>query len=55
MENYLGIVERNQAKDAGVSLSQFVRSVSLTGKIVQRISKSDADTLRQLSGEANKM
>ncbi len=30
-------------KDAGVSLSRFVRSVVLTGKVVQRISKADAD------------
>lgn len=40
-------------KDAGVSLSRFVRSVVLTGKVVQRISKADADILRKLAGEAN--
>ena len=40
-------------KDAGVSLSRFVRSVLLTGKVVQRISKADADVLRKLAGEAN--
>ena len=40
-------------KDAGVSLSRFVRSVVLTGKVVQRISKADADVLRKLAGEAN--
>ena len=36
-------------KDAGVSL----HSVLLTGKVVQRISKADADILRKLAGEAN--
>ncbi|NDV68428.1 plasmid mobilization relaxosome protein MobC [Dysgonomonas sp. 25] len=46
---------KKRAKDAGVSLSKFVRSVLLTGKVVQRISKSDADTLRKLSGEANNL
>lgn len=40
-------------KDAGVSLSRFVHSVLLTGKVVQRISKADADVLRKLVGEAN--
>jgi predicted DNA binding CopG/RHH family protein len=50
---YLALKKR--AKDAGVSLSRFARSVLLTGKIVQRISKSDADILRKLSGEANNL
>ena len=50
---YLAIKKR--AKDAGVTLSKFVRSVLLTGKVVQRISKSDADILRKLSGEANNL
>lgn len=46
---------KKRAKDAGVTLSKFVRSVLLTGKVVQRISKSDADILRKLSGEANNL
>lgn len=46
---------KKRANDAGVSLSKFVRSVLLTGKVVQRISKSDADILRKLSGEANNL
>ena len=50
---YLAIKRR--ATEAGVSLSKFVRSVLLTGKVVQRISKSDADILRNLSGEANNL
>lgn len=50
---YLAIKRR--ATEAGVSLSKFVRSVLLTGKVVQRISKSDADILRKLSGEANNL
>lgn len=50
---YLALKKR--ATSAGVSLSKFVRSVLLTGKVVQRISKSDADILRKLSGEANNL
>lgn len=46
---------KKRAKDAGVSVSKFLRSVLLTGKVVQRISKSDADILRKLSGEANNL
>lgn len=46
---------KKRSKDAGVTLSKFVRSVLLTGKVVQRISKSDADILRKLSGEANNL
>lgn len=46
---------KKRAKDAGVTLSKFTRSVLLSGKIVQRISKSDAETLRKLSGEANNL
>ena len=42
-------------KDAGISLSRFVHSVLLTGKVVQRISKADADILRKLAGEANNL
>lgn len=46
---------KKRAKDAGVSLSKFMRAILLTGKIVQRISKADADVLRKLSGEANNL
>ena len=46
---------KKRAKDAGVTLSKFTRAVLLSGKIVQRISKSDAETLRKLSGEANNL
>ncbi|PXV60029.1 mobilization protein MobC [Dysgonomonas alginatilytica] len=46
---------KKRAKDAGVTLSKFTRVVLLSGKIVQRISKSDAETLRKLSGEANNL
>lgn len=42
-------------KDAGVSVSRFIRSVMLTGKVVQRISRADADILRKLAGEANNL
>ncbi len=50
---YLALKKR--ATSTGVSLSKFVRSVLLTGKVVQRISRSDADLLRKLSGEANNL
>lgn len=46
-------VVQKRRKDAGVSLSKFVCSVLLTGTVVQRISKADADILRKLAGEAN--
>lgn len=46
---------KKRAKDAGVTLSKFTRAVLLSGKIIQRISKSDAETLRKLSGEANNL
>lgn len=42
-------------KDAGVSVSRFIRSVMLTGKVVQRISRADAEILRKLAGEANNL
>ncbi|WP_042371082.1 MobC family plasmid mobilization relaxosome protein [Bacteroides neonati] len=46
---------QKRRKDAGVSLSSFTRSAMLAGKVVQRISKADADTLRKLAGEANNL
>ena len=50
---YLALKKR--ARDAGMSLSGFARSSLLSAKVVQRIGKDDADTLRKLSGEANNL
>ncbi len=50
---YLALKKR--ARDAGMSLSSFARSALLSAKVVQHISKDDADTLRKLSGEANNL
>lgn len=50
---YLALKKRS--RDAGTSLSRFARSALLSAKVVQRISKDDADTLRKLSGEANNL
>lgn len=50
---YLALKKR--ARDAGLSLSGFARSSLLSAKVVQRIGKDDADTLRKLSGEANNL
>lgn len=50
---YLALKKR--ARDAGMSLSCFARSALLSAKVVQRIGKDDADTLRRLSGEANNL
>lgn len=50
---YLALKKR--ARDAGMSLSSFARSALLSAKVVQRIGKNDADTLRKLSGEANNL
>lgn len=50
---YLALKKR--ARDAGMNLSCFARSSLLSAKVVQRIGKGDADTLRKLSGEANNL
>lgn len=50
---YLALKKR--ARDAGMSLSSFARSALLSAKVVRRIGKDDADTLRKLSGEANNL
>lgn len=50
---YLALKKR--ARDASMSLSSFARSALLSAKVVQRIGKDDADTLRRLSGEANNL
>ncbi|EGK00068.1 plasmid mobilization protein [Dysgonomonas gadei] len=50
---YLALKKR--ARNAGMSLSGFARSSLLSAKVVQRIGKDDADTLRKLSGEANNL
>ena len=50
---YLALKKR--ARNAGMSLSSFARSSLLSAKVVQRIGKDDADTLRKLSGEANNL
>lgn len=50
---YLALKKR--ARDADMSLSSFARSSLLSAKVVQRIGKDDADTLRKLSGEANNL
>ena len=44
-----------RAEDAGVSLSEYVRQAVVSGLVVQRISRQDADTLRKLAGEANNL
>lgn len=50
---YLALKKR--ARDAGMSLSSFARSALLSAKVIQRIGKNDANTLRKLSGEANNL
>lgn len=44
---------QKRRKDAGVSMSIYVRSALLSAKVVQRISRADAEVLRKLAGEAN--
>jgi tmRNA-binding protein len=44
-----------RAEDAGISLSEYVRQAVVSGQIVTRISRQDADTLRKLAGEANNL
>jgi len=46
---------QKRAEDAGISLSEYVRQAVVSGQIVPRISRQDADTLRKLAGEANNL
>ena len=53
LDEYRTITDR--AKAVGVTLSRFIRSAILKGKVVQRITPEDAGILRQLSGMANNL
>lgn len=46
---------KDNAKKSGVKISKYARLMILTGKVVQRFTREDADTLRKLSGEANNL
>ena len=46
---------QKRAEDAGISLSEYIRQAVVSGQIVTRISRQDADTLRKLAGEANNL
>jgi hypothetical protein len=46
---------QKRAEDAGISLSEYVRQAVVTGQIIPRMTRQDADTLRKLAGEANNL
>lgn len=44
---------RKRASEAGILLSDYIRQAILSGEIVSRLNKQDANVIRQLAGEAN--
>ena len=46
---------QKRAENAGISLSEYVRQAVVSGQIVPRISRQDADTIRKLAGESNNL
>lgn len=46
---------RKRALQAGLPLSNYIRQAVIRGKIVSRISRQDAEVIRQLAGEANNL
>ena len=46
---------QKRAENAGISLSEYVRQAVVSGQVVPRISRQDADTIRKLAGESNNL
>ena len=46
---------RKRTLQAGVPLSNYIRQAVIRGKIVTRMSRQDAEVIRQLAGEANNL
>ena len=44
---------RKRAGEAGLRVSEYVRQVVMSAKVIPRLNRQDADTLRKLAGEAN--
>lgn len=46
---------RKRAQQAGVPLSNYIRQSVIRGEIIPRLTRQDAEVLRQLAGEANNL
>ena len=46
---------RKRAVQAGVPLSNYIRQAVIRGEIIPRLTRQDAEVIRQLSGEANNL
>ena len=44
---------RKRAGEAGLRVSEYVRQAVMSAKVIPRLNRQDADTLRKLAGEAN--
>ena len=44
---------RKRAGEAGLRVSEYVRQAVISAKVIPRLNRQDADTLRKLAGEAN--
>ena len=44
---------RKRAGEAGLRVSEYVRQAFISAKVIPRLNRQDADTLRKLAGEAN--
>ena len=48
---YYAVMKR--AGEAGLRVSEYVRQAVISAKVIPRLNRQDADTLRKLAGEAN--
>ena len=46
---------RKRAVQAGVPLSNYIRQAVIRGEIIPRLTRQDAEVIRQLAGEANNL
>ncbi len=46
---------RKRAVQAGVPLSNYIRQAVIRGKVIPRLTRQDAEVIRQLAGEANNL
>lgn len=46
---------RKRAIQAGVPLSNYIRQAVIRGEIIPRLTRQDAEVIRQLAGEANNL
>ena len=46
---------RKRAVQAGIPLSNYIRQAVIRGEIIPRLTRQDAEVIRQLAGEANNL